>query len=261
MRKRKILVSIMFLTIFVACGDEAGGTEEAIKSLQEELALTDIDITNETSLFMETVDSSSIADTIAVKIQDEASQTVIEKGLPTLQVEMPVTEEELMVERVMPPPSPVAPEMIAPPIRRARDRAVKPRSQLVVVQQGSYIKVGNDRPGLSIFPNANQKITTVIFPKGRSAMVDIYLFAIPTTSPLVRNANTLIGYVKNVDFINGQAQFTKYWNRKRSNDTYVIPRNYNIYIDYYYKNAQGRVITREGRYWGGSHRRWYVKVR
>lgn len=153
----------------------------------------------------------------------------------------------------------------APPVTSVQKVAV-PRKKAMpkkvnnFLKPGSYIKVGNDVSGQTVSPRSARKITSVVVTGGRSVYMDIYLYAIPKNHPLVRNANTLIGFVKELDVINNQVQFTKFWDARLVQGRFLPPGEYNIYMFYVYKDKNKKEILSSGRFWGGDHRRWFVKV-
>ncbi|SFB89862.1 hypothetical protein SAMN02745150_01236 [Brevinema andersonii] len=128
------------------------------------------------------------------------------------------------------------------------------------LKPGSYIKIGNDTPGQTVSPRSARKITSVVITSGRSVYMDIYLYAIPKNQSLVRNANTLIGFVKDLDVVNNQVQFTKFWDARLVQGRFLTPGEYNIYMFYIYKDKNKKEILSSGRFWGGDHRRWFIKV-
>jgi len=123
-----------------------------------------------------------------------------------------------------------------------------------------YIKIGNDKSYNVVSRRNPQKITVAITLEQKYSNIDIFIYAIPIKSKLIRNSRTLIGYVKNLEIINNQVQFTRYWLGRRSSGSSLRKGYYNIYVQYYYKNSNNRIIKLEGRYWGGNHRNWKIKV-
>ncbi|MGL5956980.1 MAG: hypothetical protein ACRC0X_10370 [Brevinema sp.] len=194
---------------------------------------------------------------------DVTNAVALVESVPNLPIEFMVNEmanmeKTVIVEEIM---TPMEPEIIID-VPRLRQEYTPPipqnRSSLYVVQRESYIKVGNDMPALNVSYNNSQKITVVVFPIPNAVMVDIYLYAIPEYSPLVRNYNTLIGFAQQIELVQGQAQFTKYWRARRSDGRMMNRGAYNIYVEYHYRNSRGQILQTTGRFWGGSHRSWKV---
>ncbi|MGL4388264.1 MAG: hypothetical protein ACRCTJ_02575 [Brevinema sp.] len=133
-------------------------------------------------------------------------------------------------------------------------------SRLHTLSFGSYIKIGVDKPRITVSKNNSQKITIVVIGNHTIQLADVYIYAVPVNSRLVRNNNTLIGYVNNLEMVNNQSQFTRFWRGRRANGTFMKKGRYNIYVEYRYKNAQGTVVKKQGRFWGGSKRHWIVEI-
>ncbi len=246
-------VILILLLLVVSCNEK---NETAIARITEVLKddLQDIDITNAVALFEETTTPIVVE---VFEIVDEPNVVQEEQTIPyeTLNDLLPVVAVDNRFVDVDTIPTQVvaqAEEYVSQP--------VKSQSSLNVVQQDAYIKVGNDRSGITVSKNKSQKITVVVFPQTRATSVDIYLYAVPTYSHLVRNYNTLIGFAKDIEFVQGQAQFTRHWRASRSRGGSLRSGRYNIYAEYHYKNSRGQVVKKMGRFWGGSHRSWTVRV-
>lgn len=278
----KYLYLVISILLFGACENEdQNKINQITQALQEDLDLSDIRITNAVDVLQESSDlflSTEIVDvdtsndtSLVAPEQDDLEKTEILQytDVENIEVDDGVNNKEETSTKIIE----IVPDRVSYEVatRDNEDMAyqrrmslgqtkVRSSSYLNTIQQDSYIKIGKDRPNISVGRGNTQKITTVVFVKNRAVMVDVYLFAIPIRSPLVRNYNTLIGYAKNLELINGQSQFTRYWNGRRSNGSYLRPGNYNVYVEYQYKNARGQIIYKMGRYWGGNHRRWKAIV-
>ena len=64
------------------------------------------------------------------------------------------------------------------------------------------------------------------------------------------DSSYMIGAAENIDLINGQAQYTKFWNGRNVDEDFLVQDNYNVYVYYKLKNAKYEVLKKEGRYWG-----------
>ncbi len=115
------------------------------------------------------------------------------------------------------------------------------------VRKGTYLKIGNDRSGQVVTRKQPAKFTTVVFkPVPEAKYLDFWIYAIP----LGRKTGPLLTHVRNIEIVNGQAQFTRYWNGKRISGTYINPGKYRITVKYAIKNASKKVIRTEYRTWG-----------
>ncbi len=255
-------VILILLLLVVSCNKK---DETAIARITDVLKddIQEMDVTNAVALFEEitipTVEVFEVAIDESYTPQEE--QTIpyetLDSLLPIIVVDDRVVDDipsqaVVKTEGYAPVQSQGSLEYVSQPIRA--------KGSLNVVQQESYIKVGNDQSGITVSKNKSQKITVVVFPQGRSTSVDIYLYAVPTYSHLVRNYNTLIGFAKDIEFVQGQAQFTRHWRASRSRGDSLKNGRYNIYVEYHYKNSRGQVVKKLGRFWGGSHRKWTVRV-
>ena len=257
----RIFLRILFFSILgtglVACNNKNDDTINRItESLKEDLNLGDINITNAVELMADGDFQEELTNDIVLATENYVTDKTTNSDSP-----MFVTEVVDVAEEPYIPNTTQRADIIRMDTQPTRIPARVPkRESLKVVQQESYIKVGIDKPGITVSRKKSQKITVVVFPETRSTMVDVFLYAIPTTCPLVRNNNTLIGYVKGIEFINKQAQFTRYWTANLADGRPLKSRKYNIYVEYHYRNAQGQVTYIRGRFWGGNHRRWNVRV-
>lgn len=118
-------------------------------------------------------------------------------------------------------------------------------------QKVTYLKVGNDQNGQTVSKKKIIKITTVVFsPVKNGRYVDFSIYAVPAGS---RKANpVLLTHVKNIDIINGQAQFTRYWNGKNINGDYIKKGKYRLYVTLTIKDSGKETIRKETRNWGGE---------
>lgn len=136
---------------------------------------------------------------------------------------------------------------------------IKERKEDIRVKGESYIKVGNDTPGQVVSPRKFLKLTFAVFSKSRNiSHVDFYVYALPRGQK-VFDSKYLITVVKNVEFINGQAQLTKYWNARNVEWDFLPQGEYNIYLKCFLKNSEGKIIQKVERYWGGE-KEFYLKL-
>ena len=251
----RVFLGILFFSIvgigLGACNKKNDDTINRItESLKQDLILSDVNITNAVELMADVDPQGELTNNIILATENmETAQ-----GSPMFVTEVVDVPEVAYV------PNSQRVDIISMDSQPTTPARTQKRENLKVVQQESYIKVGIDKPGIKVSRNKSQKITVVVFPEDRATMVDVYLYAIPTDSSLVRNNNTLIGYVKGIEFINKQAQFTRYWSAKLADGRVMKSRKYNIYVEYHYRNTQGQVTYIRGRFWGGNHRRWYVLI-
>lgn len=132
----------------------------------------------------------------------------------------------------------------------------KPSQEVIpasVPRKGSYIKAGTDDNGQAVSYKKPVKLTFAVFNAYKTGKtVDFRVYAVPKNAELNRNLYYLIGYGKNIDIINGQAQFTRYWGGYNTGGAYFPKGRYNIYLLYSIKDAKGKVVFSTGRYWGMS---------
>lgn len=124
-----------------------------------------------------------------------------------------------------------------------------------------YIKIGSDKNREVISRKSPKKMTVAVFPKRSVKTVDIALYAVPCCCGLVKNRYTLISHIKKAEVVNHQAQFTKHWSGSLHSGRCLSCSEYNVYAEYIGYNAEGKEVCRKGRYWGGNHRHWVVRVR
>lgn len=118
-------------------------------------------------------------------------------------------------------------------------------------KKGTYLKVGNDQNGQTVSKKKVIKITTVVFsPVKNGRYVDFWIYAVPTGSK--KGTAVLLTHVRNIDVINGQAQFTRYWNGKNINGDFIRKGKYRLYVNYTIKNADKEPVKKETRNWGGD---------
>lgn len=124
-----------------------------------------------------------------------------------------------------------------------------------------YIKIGSDKNGETVGKKSSKKMTVAVFPGKSVKTVDIFLYAVPCCCGLVKNKYTLISHIKKAEVVNHQAQFTKYWSGNLHTGRCLACSEYSIYAEYVGYNAEGREVCKKGRYWGGNHRHWFVRIR
>lgn len=252
-----VKIGICMLVGLVSCNQK---NDEAISKitdvLKKDLQNTEFEVTNSIAL-LETGNNP------ITNMTNVTEQTTL--PVESMMVEEPtiMPTEEMVV--VMTPEN--IPVTTSVPITQEIYRETKSTSptpllpsSLYVVQNEVYIKVGDDYSKMNISRHKSQKITVAVFPKNSVTSVDIYLYAVPTRSHIVRNYNTLIGFAKGIEFINGQAQFTRYWRARRADGRLFPAGFYNVYVEYHYRNNKGAIVDTMGRFWGGSHRTWTVRV-
>ena len=119
-------------------------------------------------------------------------------------------------------------------------------------KKGTYLKVGNDQNGQSVSRNKGIKITTVVFsPVKNGRYVDFWIYAAPVSG---KGNTVLLTHVRNIDIINGQAQFTRYWNGKNINGVYIKKGKYRLFVNYTVKDSDKEPLKKETRNWGGDKR-------
>ncbi len=122
------------------------------------------------------------------------------------------------------------------------------------------IKIGDDLTDQTASPRKYIKMTFVVLGKGKSVKYcDFKIYALPVGKKSPLSYDYLIGAVKNVDVINGQAQFTKYWNGMNNSQIFMPKDDYNIYISYKLKDSKFEVLKKEGRYWLKADK-YYIKL-
>ncbi|MGL5253728.1 MAG: hypothetical protein ACRC9L_01705 [Brevinema sp.] len=170
--------------------------------------------------------------------------------------DMAYTSDQVIIpiEPIIEPPMAMPEPIVERPRPAAAPKATKPRAPrpVAATTSGTWIIVGNDRAGQRVSPRSTKKVTVVL--QNRTAtFADVSLYAVPAGSARpVMNSRNLIGFARNFDIFNGQAQFTRYWNAANTRGTFLARGSYNIYMAYDYKDKNGRVIASGGRYWGGT---------
>ena len=259
-----VTASALLLVLMVAsCGGEAvppADTAQIVGLIQQDAqAVADNpNITNELALI--DIAGGTNPDPTRGGMFDNAQAPTNQRMVAQAQQDMPpAPPAQAMATPVIQPPMPEpmindpmmeAPKPMAPaPAKRRPAPAPRPVASTTV---GTWIAVGNDRAGQRVSPRATKKITVVL--QNRSAAyADVSLYAVPAGSARpVMNTRTLIGFARNFDIINGQAQFTRYWNAANTRGTFLTRGAYNVYMAYSYKNRNGRVVASGGRYWGGA---------
>ncbi|MGL4367251.1 MAG: hypothetical protein ACRCTQ_03065 [Brevinemataceae bacterium] len=242
----KRLPLLFSVLLFFSCGNGNNNNNSNSDAVQNE---SSSDFVSYVAEVYEVTNSINVFDTLSVPENSEMQLS----STPDITSQVPLSINQDQYTK----PSP---KKIPPKKRSYTKKSSTFVSGLRVIQQKVYIKVGTDRSNISVSTNKVQKITAAVFTKPGAVSIDIYIYAIPIETPLVRNKNTLLGFIKNMDVINNQAQFTKYWSAKRVDSRPFAPGFYNIYIQYYVKDRQGNIIEVTGRYWGGNHRNWLIEV-
>lgn len=254
--KKTAILGLFLFGSFISCNQKS--EEEIAKIvdvLQSDLQNTSYEVTNSIPL-LETLDESI---TNAGRTNEFASNAMLSNETIVVQEFAP---DSVVVIDPQEMPAPQTPQVVTQVVYQTQQtRPANPPSSLYVIQNEVYIKVGDDIAKTEVSRSSSQKITVAVFPQRNVVSADIYIYAIPTSSPIVRNYNTLIGYAQGIEFINGQAQFTRYWKARRSDGRFFRPGLYNVYVEYHYKNKAGNVVHTKGRFWGGNHRSWTVRVR
>ncbi|MGL4562907.1 MAG: hypothetical protein ACRCVW_03525 [Brevinema sp.] len=246
-----LMLSILFMGA-VACDDTNNkqAIDQAVNEIKKEAQILDTaSIRNSIDLISDEIVSNTNG--IPLILQDDVVTDGVEIDSLLTTTEPIITEPSINEY--------IAQDTVKQPAITKSTRP-KSRSKLKTISYGSYIKIGIDRPKITVSRTSSQKITVVVIGDSSIKLTDVYIYAIPIGSRLVRNHNTLIGFVNNLEVVNNQAQFTRFWNGKRSNGSFMKPGHYNIYVEYRYKNAQGVIIKKQGRYWGGSKRRWTIEI-
>ncbi len=120
-------------------------------------------------------------------------------------------------------------------------------------EAGGYFEVGTGYSGQTVSPRDYIKATAVVMSDNSTAdYVDFQLYAFPKDGGIKRYGYNMLGYAYYVEMINGQAQFTRYWNGKNVYGNFLEEGNYNLYIYYKIKAEDGTLIDSGGKYWGDS---------
>ena len=93
----------------------------------------------------------------------------------------------------------------------------------------------------------------------KAKYIDFNVYAVPKNGEVNFAGYYLIGYGKNIEVINNQSQFTKYWNGNNTDGTFIVEGKYNIYLYYKIKDTDGNIISQDGRFWGRSQN-YYLKL-
>ncbi len=118
-------------------------------------------------------------------------------------------------------------------------------------RNGLIVMIGSGTANQNAAPRKLVKMTFVAVSKSRDyKYCDFIIYAMPVGKGKILDSDYIIGEAKNIDIVNGQAQYTKYWNGMNVDDDFLPQDNYNIYIYYKLKNAKYEVLKKEGRYWG-----------
>jgi hypothetical protein len=125
-------------------------------------------------------------------------------------------------------------------------------------KKGTYLKVGDGDNGQVVSRNKVIKITTVVFsPVKKGRYVDFSIFAIPSGKSKAKAV--LLTHVVNIEVINGQAQFTRYWNGKNIDGDFIKKGKYNLFVSYTIKDADKTPVLKENRYWG-ANKNYYIRL-
>lgn len=116
-----------------------------------------------------------------------------------------------------------------------------------------YFKIGTDKTSQSVSPRDWIKMTMVVMTDDASAeTVDFQIYAVPDGNSLYRSGYYMLGYGYNIDVVNGQAQYTKYWNGQNVYDNFLPEGDYSIYVYYKVRDDDDALLADDGRYWGYS---------
>ena len=134
------------------------------------------------------------------------------------------------------------------------------KKRTISKSSGTIIIIGNDHAGQLVSPRHYKQMSFVVMSRNtRVKYVDFQIFAVNIKNRLTRTGDTMIGYDKHAMMINGQAQFTRYWNGKNIRGKFFTKGHYNIYLLYKLKDSHGRLIARGGRFWG-NNRKYYLRL-
>ena len=180
---------------------------------------------------------------VVAALSNEILLQTIEPVVLTTNQPMPVTNEVVEIASLGDKP------IEKPEASPSSQKAVASRS-VSVAKVGSDMKVGRDKKGQMLSPRRAIKISSWVFTK-EGKTVDFYLYAVPYKSGKVQSSH-LIGRVHGIEVINSQAQYTRYWNGRTIYGDFLPKGKYNIYLTYVIKNASGKVLKTESRYWGNT---------
>lgn len=173
-------------------------------------------------------------------------------ALQELQKTTGTTQKKMVSEQNNITPVPHQEKQIAEPVSVPETR--------YVTHKGSLIIAGNDKSGQNLSPRKYIHLSFAVFEaQAQAEFVEFQIYAVPLGGRLRRTGYYLLGYNKFARLINGQAQFTRYWNGKNTRGQFLPRGKYNLYLYYKIKNRSGQVISTGGRYWGGS-RNFYVNL-
>ncbi|MGL5721952.1 MAG: hypothetical protein ACRCY4_06105 [Brevinema sp.] len=265
MKNTMVTASALLLVLMVAsCGGEAvppADTAQIVGLIQQDAqAIADNpNITNELAL-IDIADRTNLDPNRGGMFDDpqmSTNQRMVAQAPAEEMVNTPPAQpmtptiDPPMAEPMMNDPMMEEPMMMTPPAPVPARRRATPRP-VTAPSMNTWIAVGNDRSGQRVSPRNTKKITVVL--QNRTATyADVSLYAVPAGSARpIMNTRTLIGFARNFDVINGQAQFTRYWNAANTGGTFLTRGAYNVYMAYSYKDRNGRVVASGGRYWGGT---------
>jgi len=129
------------------------------------------------------------------------------------------------------------------------------------LKSGLIILIGSGTINQNAAPRKSIKMTFVAVTKSREyKYCDFIIYAIPVGKGKMLESDHIIGEVDNIDFVNGQAQYTKFWNGKNIDDDFLLQDDYNIFAVCKLKNTKYEVLKKEGRYWGMADK-YYISLK
>jgi hypothetical protein len=129
------------------------------------------------------------------------------------------------------------------------------------LKSGLIILIGSGAINQNAAPRKSIKMTFVAVTKSREyKYCDFIIYAIPIGKGKILDSDHIIGEVDNIDFVNGQAQYTKFWNGKNIDDDFLLQDDYNIFAVCKLKNTKYEVLKKEGRYWGMADK-YYISLK
>lgn len=259
MKKIFFVLSLTLLVFFSGCqkkfsfnfgkGDRSGTNDSYTELIKEELKVS---IKNEG-----VVTNLSLTEPLqGTETQQLQKAFLEEKTTSSIPVEPEVGSKEVSTKRW----SIVKEEKEEAVKKQIKDEAIEliPTEKVVETISGkSYVKVGNNQVVQSVSPRKFIKITSVVFVKSRNAAsVDFKVYALPVGREKHLNYFFLIASIKNIEVINGQAQYTKYWNGMNISREFLPQSKYNIYLEYIIKDKKGHILRSESRYWGSRDKNY-----
>lgn len=259
MKKNVFLLSLILFIIFSGCQKKFSfnfGKEDTSKTndsytelIKEELkvSMTNNGVATNLSL------TEPIQETDEKKVVKEA---IVEKPKQSIPVEPEVGSKEIQQKKEI--------EIKEEKEKVAKERIKDEAIEVTPVEKAeekltghSYIKVGNNQTVQSVSPRKFIKITSVVFAKKKDASsVDFKIYALPVGREKHLNYFFLVASIKNIEVINGQAQYTKYWNGMNISREFLPRSKYNIYLEYTIKDKKGHILRTESRYWGSRDKNY-----